>query len=360
MTENDKYLPFPWQAESWRQLNAVTRRGASGILLYGPADIGKLALARHLARSLVCQSPTPEGHACGHCVACRWSAAGTHPDVILVRPEAIQQAEGIEMAGESPQPGADDDEGGGSERKARRAPSKEIRIEQIRVLGESLELGSHRGGSRVIVIYPAQALNLPASNALLKVLEEPPRDTLFVLVSSHAERLAATVRSRCQQIALTIPATDLALAWLESQDIDNPRELLARCGGAPLAAQAAAGAIGEQEDLHRQLVEALCVPASFSAMRSAERIAAVEPVIVVGWLLRWVFDCISCRLAQRIRYHPNESVRLAALAPRLQPERLMAYHKDLIAQRRVAEHPLNKRLFVESLLLGYSDATQGR
>lgn len=354
----DYSTPYPWQNDAWERLIELARRKPSGILIHGPAGIGKTELAKHLARSLVCENPAADGHPCGQCAACLWSARGGHPDVVLVRPETVQLAEGLENADDSDAEAGQSEEEAGPTR-ARRAPSKEIRIEQVRALGDALSVGSYRGGARVVVLYPAEALNLPAANALLKVLEEPPAGTLFVLVANRPERLPATVVSRCQRVALCEPPAALALAWLEAHQVTDAAVLLARCGGAPLAAAASVDE-QEQEALRRSLLEALAAPARFSPLRSAERIAAVEPVVVVGWLLRWIHDCISYRLAGRIRYHPMESSRLAAIVPDMEPARLLAYQRYLLAQRRVAEHPLNKRLFAESLLLGYRDATQGR
>lgn len=360
MSDNNKLtIPYPWQTGAWEQLRALHARGANGILLFGPRGTGKVELARYFARSLLCRNPGPDGHACGACLACRWSLALTHPDLYLVRPEAIEAAEGLETeSGRADS--ADGEDTPGTQAKPKRAPSKDIRIEQVRVLGDALALSSHQAGERVVVMYPADALNLAAANALLKLLEEPPEKTLLVLVCDRPERLLPTIVSRCQRVVLTLPPPARALAWLESQGVADAATQLARCGGSPLAARDAATDPDAQLALRQGLIEALCAPGRFSPLRVAERLAAVEPGVVAGWLLCWVHDCISYRLARRIRYHPDESARLAAIAARMEPARLIEYQKHLMVQRRVADHPLNKRLFAESLLLGYSEATQGR
>jgi len=347
---------YPWQDAAWASATALAARSSGAILLYGPAGVGKLALARRLAAALLCENRSPSGDACGTCVACRWIASGSHPDLLAVRPEAVQIAEGLEAEGDA---GGEEEDGPGPDKKGKRAPSKEIRIEQIRKLGEALTVSSHRGGARVVLLYPGEALNQASGNALLKILEEPPADTLFLLVSDRAERILPTVRSRCRQLALALPPSEVALAWLIAQGVEDAARLLAGSGGAPLAALANVEAEAELGALHAQLLEALGAPERASPVRTAERLVGVEPVIVVGWLLRWVHDCISYRLAQRIRYHPMEGSRLAAVAARALPQRLLAYQRELAAQRRVAEHPLNKRLFLESLLIGYHDALLG-
>ena len=90
-------------------------------LLHGPAGIGKLHFATALAQALVCEAPQADGVACAACQACLWFAAGNHPDARVLRPEALEE-EGEEAAE-------------GASRGAKgKAPSKDIRIEQIRRL----------------------------------------------------------------------------------------------------------------------------------------------------------------------------------------------------------------------------------
>jgi DNA polymerase III, gamma/tau subunits len=107
-------------------------------------------------------------------VACNWFTQGNHPDYRIVVPEALAAEAGLGNAAEEKAEKADGDEG-----KKTRAPSKEIKIEQIRGLLDFVGVGSHRGGARVVVLYPAEGLNIAAANALLKTLEEPPRAWCF-------------------------------------------------------------------------------------------------------------------------------------------------------------------------------------
>ena len=90
------------------------------------------------------------------------------------------------------------------------------------------------------MLYPAEALNVAASNALLKTLEEPPSGVVFLLVSARIDRLLPTIISRCRQWPMAVPAPDAAAAWLAAQGIDQAPALLAEAGGAPLAALALA------------------------------------------------------------------------------------------------------------------------
>ena len=94
--------------------------------------------------------------------------------------------------------------------------SQQIRIEQVRELGEELSLTSHQGGYKVGMISPADMLNRFAANALLKTLEEPPPRTVLMLVVTQPSRLPATILSRCQRIRVAAPERSEAVAWLEA------------------------------------------------------------------------------------------------------------------------------------------------
>jgi DNA polymerase-3 subunit delta' len=96
-------------------------------------------------------------------------------------------------------------------------PVKQISIEQIRKLTEFVYMTGHQNGYKIILIYPAESMNSAAANALLKKLEEPPADVLFLLVTHQAQHLLPTIRSRCQQIAMPIPDVQSSIDWLKQQ-----------------------------------------------------------------------------------------------------------------------------------------------
>ena len=130
---------------------------------------------------------------------------------------------------------ADGDAEAGAEKAGKtKTPSKEIKIEQIRRLDSFFNTGTHRGGARVVLVYPADALNLPASNALLKTLEEPAPGTVFLLVTSHPDQVLPTIRSRAARFTVSAPDAKACIAWLVEQGVERPEQRLAEAGGAPL------------------------------------------------------------------------------------------------------------------------------
>jgi DNA polymerase III subunit delta' len=351
MNELDQALP--WHDGPWQTVSAYGGNWPHALLLFGQAGIGKVRFARHLAASMLCEA-TVDGHACGTCASCTWLSHGNHPDLRLVRPDALAMAEGTaeEAEGDEPQAAAEGDDG----KATKRAPSREIRIEQVRALQDFLGIATHRGGRRVVVAYPAEAMNVQTANAFLKMLEEPPDNTVLLLVTSSLDRILPTIRSRCRLIPMATPPHELALAWLTQQGVKHADERLAQSGGAPLAALVSAQ--GPDDDAaHERLIEALIAPDRLDVLALAEALAKTSMPRVVGWIQRWVFDCLSYRLAGAIRYHPAHQAQLARFAAAMDIQRAVDYWRKLAAERRVSEHPVNARLFFENLLLDYVDAT---
>lgn len=199
----------PWLQSSWSQLQSRCRenRLPHALLFAAPKGLGKREFAFALAAALLCDSPSTSAFACGHCRACVLRQAGTHPDHHHV-------SYGLRDDG-----------------KLR----SEIVVDQIRELCEQFARTSARGGWRIGIIDPADMLNRNAANALLKTLEEPEANVVIMLVADDPARLPATIRSRCQQVELPMPATEDALAWLVAQGIESAHaaEVLILADGNP-------------------------------------------------------------------------------------------------------------------------------
>ncbi|HEY9460225.1 MAG TPA: DNA polymerase III subunit delta', partial [Paralcaligenes sp.] len=176
-------LFFPWQRDRASAWLSQRERFAHAWLIHGMAGIGKRQFALAAAASLLCESPR-HGLACGRCAACVWVASGNHPDLRRIRPDATAFEEGG--------PSDESDSGAGATKKTL---SREIRVDQLRGMASWFNTATHRGGWRVAVLYPAQSLNTISANALLKVLEEPPDHTVFLIVADAPDRLLPTLVS---------------------------------------------------------------------------------------------------------------------------------------------------------------------
>jgi DNA polymerase-3 subunit delta' len=283
----------PWCDTLWQNLAA---RAASGslphaLLLCGPAGLGKRALADAFVRARLCEA-LQDGHACGTCRACRLLAAGTHPDRVLVTLE------------ENPRP-----------------PHKlrtEIVIDQIRALSARLAMSSQLDGWQIAVIDPAEVMNIPAQNALLKTLEEPTAASLVILIADQPWRLTATIRSRCQRLDFVVPQPELALAWLATRGVAHPEAMLAAAGGNPGQAWLLSeqGGMQRRQDVARDL---LAMAAGKGDARAIGRAwADDEPAQRLEQASRLLEGALRARaLATRTRFDPGwDAATLAAAARR--------------------------------------------
>jgi DNA polymerase III subunit delta' len=145
-------------------------------LFTGPAGVGKALTATAFARAVNCL--TPGAYGCDQCVSCCKIDKGQHPDIHIIDSAAGLKGPAAEPADESSQ----------------------IKITAIRALQEDINYRPYEGRKKVFIINNAQQLNLESSNAFLKTLEEPPRDSLIVLVTDRPAALLPTIRSRCRVV----------------------------------------------------------------------------------------------------------------------------------------------------------------
>lgn len=268
MTQTDTFYsqPYPWQSKQWQQIMAMFQGGAlpHALLFAGGEGTGKLDFAQALSSRLLCATPLNE-LACGQCKSCLLKKAGSHPDFTILSPEE---------------------------------KSKVIKVDQVRSLVDFVNKKAQFAGYKIALIYPAEAMNIAASNALLKSLEEPGEKTLLFLLSHSPSRLMATIRSRCQRLLFPLPQADLALKWLADQHLSQPQALLSVAGGAPLKALSMA-----ESDVLEQRKE---MASALLAIRQGD----LDPVVLarqwektspsesLQWLIAWTLDWSRVKLDQ--------------------------------------------------------------
>lgn len=316
-------LPLPWLGEGLARARALTH--AHALLAHGPAGVGQLEFSLMLAQAWLCERPQAGqgGAACGHCDSCRLVRSRSHPDLLVVLPEALRLQLGW----------ADEDD----KPKAEAKPSREIRIAQLREAIDWAQRTSGRGRAKVLVIHPADAMNGPTANALLKTLEEPPGLLRIVLGTADPERLLPTVRSRCQRVPLALPAAQQAAEWLRSQGLTEPGALLALAGGSPLEALALAA-----EGLTPELLAEL--PRRVAAGDAAPLQGRPIPR-VVELLLKLAHDAMALAVGGTPRHFAPASVPGGGQLPAL-----VAWQRELLRAARHDEHAWNAGLLIESLV----------
>lgn len=296
----------------------VAGRLPHALLIHEAPGAGGEWLAGWAARMVLC-SHSPEEAPCGGCASCQRAAQGQHPDLTLVRP--------LES-------------------------STQIRIEQVRELGEELALTSHQGGYKVAILSPADTMNRFSANALLKTLEEPPQGTLLILVATQPSRLPATILSRCQRVRVRAPQRAEAIAWLEATG--GPGEwgaALAVLGPAPLLAVSAdpAALTRIAAEVRRELEEAAA--GTGDPVTTAERWARSELPLRLLCVENWLTDRIRGRMGvgalfTEVRAGAHSRGAADGLDLRLLFE-LLDEVRDL---KSSIDAPINRGLALESLL----------
>lgn len=312
-----------WFAPVRERLASLRSQGRMphGLLLAGSPGTGQPEIGIWLAGSLLCREPAIG--ACGRCSDCRLFVAGNHPDFhwVSVLPD-----------------------------------KKEILIEQMRRLSRALALRSYRGGAKVAVITPAEAMNAKAFNALLKTLEEPPEQTYLVLAANRIDRMPKTVLSRCMRLRLPLPEEHEAIAWLERGRKDPGWPvLLALAGGAPfLAAEYAESGLGGL-DAEMQLAIEAALGGQLDVVGFAEGCARSSPSARLVWLESWLTRSLKdAALGSDL----GSTYRLPCLRPPGAETKIRAAYgllDQLREARRQLGGPLNAQLLFEGLAVSLAE-----
>ena len=328
---------YPWQERLWQQLNEGRQKLHHAFLMYGRAGIGKYDFAMQFSKALLCHHVRTDGHACGECPSCRWFNDESHPDFRLLSPEQ-------ESSGE--------DESVSAKKTKKKT---QISVAQIRELSDFLGLSSHQTqGLRVILIHPAEALNLASANALLKMLEEPAPGVIFILVAHQVQRLLPTILSRCHKISMPVPEPSQALAWLNTQNVKDAEQQLAYFEGSPIKV------LSEQEQFDQlpQIWKLLALGRRMESQALAPLLLAHSAENGVLTMQKWLYDMLVVKLGLPPKYHLQQARALQALSEKVNLGRLFELQKKTNELRRLATHPLNHELQLETLLSEYSRAFQ--
>jgi DNA polymerase-3 subunit delta' len=217
--------------------------------------VGKELLARLFAQAANCDA-APEQRPCGRCASCAAIARGVHPDVTWVMPQSEAVSRGLL-----------------SRADLESAPSRDIRVDEVRALSRRLALAAARGHRKVAVLVPADALNERAQNTLLKTLEEPPPATTFLLVTEQPDLLLATVRSRCARVQLAPLSEQVVVELLRARGApaDEARKRAAMADGSIGRALALdASEVERRRELVESVEAAIAAPDERAALELAE------------------------------------------------------------------------------------------
>ena len=333
----------PWLQTQLQSL--LTQRGHAW-LLAGPSGLGQFQLALRLAKAWLCEAATSAG-ACNVCGSCHAFDVHTHADLAVLVPEVLSLELGWPLD-EKTQRDLDE---------KKRKPSKEIKVEAARGIVSFTQFTRSRGTTKVVLVYPAERMNLITANTLLKTLEEPPGAVKFVLATEAVHQLLPTIRSRCLGHSMVWPDFDEALDWLQAASRLVPGDekkqskpvspsdlkiLLHAAGGRPEDALAwvQTGQVATMAQSWQALPKAM-------AAGNVAALGEFLPSEAVGALQKLCHDVWAVAVGSQPRFF--SATDLPVGAGKFSMPALSAWAKELSAAKRTVEHPFNPSLMLEAL-----------
>lgn len=343
-------MNFPWHAKQWQQLWQAKKenRFPHALLFSGIAGTGKMQFVDELTHALLCQSLKNNNEPCHKCHSCRLVSGKTHPNLYWIQPEKEGQA---------------------------------IKIDQIREASDFIHQTSIQGAHRILIINPADSMNMHAANSLLKSLEEPPNGVLFILLSNHASQLPATILSRCQRVIFPCPLHEEALNWLnkkltalqkknlEEMGVDAAL-LLRLADGAPLAAVQLIkeGTLALRCDLYRMLSlsshpETYKRSADYQVapIKTADAILDLTPKRFIDLMICWMMDLVRLQLGDKEENIINQDFSQhikAAFQIGIKDSMQFLTHLQQLNKQVCSGINLNKQLMIEHVLIHWLQLTR--
>lgn len=310
-----------WHTQQWQMLWDVAqkKRLPHALLFLGHCELEKKHFVQSLATTLLCVKPIA-GKSCEHCHACHLISAGSHPDLCWVEPEEAGQI---------------------------------IKIDQIREVVTKVNETAMQGGLRIVILNPAHAMNMAASNALLKTLEEPAPNTLIVLITDQVRRLPATIASRCQKIMFHKPKNNEALAWLNVQQVKDSELLLKIAEGFPLKAAAltANDFMMVRQKLYQGLGE---LAKTLDPLAFAAQFQECNTTMLLTLLQSWLRDLLRIQIIGETEIINSDYQKMIIeIAKTISLENSVKY-LDLVQSlygKIINRFNLNKQLLLEDLMI---------
>lgn len=299
------------------------------LLFSGMAGIGKSAMAREFAKAVNCLQ-RDHGDCCDQCSACRKMTTGQHPDLLWVRSEGTT-----------------------------------IKIDQIRELRKRLRFSPFEGPWRLVVIEDAQNLREEAGNALLKLLEEPPGQNIFLLLALEPQMLLPTIVSRCCQVRFQ----PLDSAWIEAQ-------LVKTHGIAPELAHAVARIAEGSLDRALWLVEDQNLQRWQDILQNISGLGDLTMIdffALMGrwvkeskdleqdfqWIKLWMRECILTRLNREHQPVLQPDAGRSSTVRDVSIDALFQLYEHIEQAEQLLRQNANKQLTLESVCLALKDSLYG-
>jgi len=311
---------YPWHQGNWDNLFSNTKRFPHSLILYGSCDSGINDFASIVSKKLICSNSNEGDDYCGTCQNCSWFDTQSHPDLFSINNSSLE------------------------EKKV------SINIDSIRELKNFFELRSHqKNGRKVAIIHDAHQMNLSASNALLKILEEPPHDSVIILTTSDISSLLPTIKSRSRLEPFYKPSYEDATNLLKSINKNDLKPFLQLFNGNPLAL------INEQENypLLIEIINSLKQGKNFNLSDIHGRWFSNGLLWLINLLQKWAYDILLFKLTSQQYYFLNEKLIINKLARNSNTSALLKFQKMLIDVKLYATFPVNKEINLDIIFIDY-------
>lgn len=339
---------YPWLTTIFEDF--VSKGVPNSLLIHGEKDIGKLNFALYLANYLICESPSNRGP-CFNCPACHWYKKANHPDFFAILPEDAYHLLPFEVD-ESVAKSASED----------KKLSKSIKIDQVRDILAVNTLGSYRGGKRVVLIYPIEAMGVEAANCLLKTLEEPSQDLMYILVSHRLDNILPTIRSRCRLLGIPKPSSKDVIPWiLQKTSGENTRTqkfsekqleaLFIELGRSPLKVLPFLQGVSFNSQL---MLSELSKGRALDHGKLVDLLGSSQLADLLGCLQKWCIDLYMVYSGLSPRYYPQSAEVLQKRVQSVDINGLNLFLKTLIQEIKLTSHPLFPKIQLESILTKYT------
>lgn len=308
---------YKWQYKDYTTLSQRVKNPSQSLLISTVPGIGWELLIENYIALLMCDKPiNVEGisYACSECQSCILLKNNSNPDVY----QLVSQED-----------------------------KKNISIEDIRRMLEFLSTSTHLGRYKIIVIPDVDLLSISCSNALLKILEEPPSYVVFILQTTNISGILATIKSRCHIYRLSISDASDALSYVANSGISNPQFWLNYYDNAPLFE------LEVTEEQFTKLMQALLRPSIENIFVASGEFDVKSAGFLIGFLSRWLNDLASYLLSVPMRYFISYSGDVEVLAKRIDLHGIFYLFDKVNFLQNWTLHPLNYKLQLENLLLQY-------
>ena len=307
---------YPWQTIDYNYLLSLNQSPPPVTLLYGSNKIGIYDLALNWSMSLLCHHPQENGNFCGACTACVLFANDTHPDFM----ELIN---------------TDTD--------------KSITVESVRNLIDFVSIATHSSQYKIILIANVNLLNINSANALLKILEETNRHTLFILISYNIQQILPTIISRCQKYYIRNPNKLISQEFVQKQQMINMEFWLRYNEYLPLMG------VTFDEPLLKTWIDALSLPTIENIYQVLKNInnKSIDFEMLLEFFHKWINDVIMCKMLQRIQYFDECIHAITQLCKKLNLSKAFIFQENIVLLMPWSNHPLNYKIHIENLFFQY-------